>query len=181
MVITWVTAFLLLNIEKINKQAFCQMFISGYWLFSFANQVQEHFYSWMLFMLWAFFGPSSPMRTFKQNDHSDKNKNTSDIKQNDDSDENKMTIATKKWQFWQNTASLTLFTRFMRFFQSRALNTIFYRASFIYCIQWPHYQKILCYHHINSNINHFQTLQKTWERSLMKRRKRRYVSNHLAL
>ena len=71
MVITWVTAFLLLNIEKINKQAFCQMFISSYWLFSFANQVQEHFYSWMLFMLWAFFGPSSPLRTFKQNDHSD--------------------------------------------------------------------------------------------------------------
>ena len=82
MVITWVNVFLLLNIEEINKQAFCQ--ISGYWLFSFANQVQEHFYSWMLFMQWAFFGPSSPLRTFKRNDHSDKNK---------------MTIPTKKMIF----------------------------------------------------------------------------------
>ena len=60
---------------------------------------------------------------------------------------NEMTILTrtkwsfrqKKWFFWQNTASLTLFTRFIRFFQSRALKEIFYRAN-VYCIQWPHYQ-----------------------------------------
>ena len=110
MVITWVTAFLLLNIEKINKQAFCQMFISSYWLFSFANQVQEHFYSWMLFMLWAFFGPSSPLRTFKQNDHSDKNKNTSD--------KNKMTILTKtKWPFRQKMTILTKHSKSYSFHQ----------------------------------------------------------------
>ena len=120
MVITWVTAFLLLNIEKINKQAFCQMFISGYWLFllliKFGNFSTLECYSCCEHSLVPLrhCAPSSKMTILTKT-------KILLTKQNDDSDENKMTIATKKWQFWQNTASLTLITRFMRFAQSRAL------------------------------------------------------------
>ena len=108
MVITWVT----FTLEHWDNQqtSFLPVVTSGYWLFSFANQVQEHFYSWMLFMQWAFFGPSSPLRTFKRNDHSDKNKNTILTKtkcplwkkQNDHSD--------KKNDFSDKTQQVLLFS-----------------------------------------------------------------------
>ena len=124
MVITWVTAFILLNIETINIQVFCQLL----------HRATDYF------LLLIKFRNISTLECYSCSEHSL-------VPPRHCAPSNEMTILTKtkwpfrqkKWFFWQNTASLTLFTRFIRFFQSRALKEIFYRAN-VNCIRWPHYQ-----------------------------------------
>ena len=119
MVITWVTAFLLLNIETINKQVFCQLLhrATDYFLLliKFRNISTLECYSCSEHSLVPprHCAPSNEMtiltktkRLFwqKQNDHSDK--------------KNKMTILTKtKWPFRQKMIFLTKHSKSYSFHQ----------------------------------------------------------------
>ena len=99
MVITWVTAFLLLNIETINKQVFCQLLhrATDYFLLliKFRNISTLECYSCSEHSLVPprHCAPSNEMTILT------KTKRLFWQKQNDHSDKNKMTIPTKKMIF----------------------------------------------------------------------------------